>query len=91
MIYLTDCILETIPTDADKIVWIGDHTLCPSNYEQLESEEQDIIQKGAKVQFWHTRNKYIDFKLISKDFGPYFKLVNEMRFTNLDGTPYELY
>ena len=80
MIYLTDFKLETIPEDAARVVWIGiQWEEIPEGYESLEPHENDMVDQGAKVQFWHQRNGFCEFKLLTVDKNRYGLYVNAER------------
>lgn len=78
MIYLIDDPTLTIPNDSTRVVYIGEGTM--ENAEQLKPEEQSMFSMGARVQFWHARNNFVPFLLLTRNRSQYGKYVSDRHF-----------
>ena len=84
MIYLFDYHLKEIPKDAELLVYIGNmdyiilDTSVPIGF--LAQEISDILDLGAKVQFWHQENGMKEFRVLTTDRKKYGNYVANSRF-----------
>ena len=78
MIYLIDDTSIPTPDDCTDLIYIGFNI--PEGMNGLEPEEQAMFDHGAKVQFWHQRNAFVMFKVLTNTRSRYGKYVSDRHF-----------
>lgn len=80
MIYLIDDLRIPVPKDCERLVYVGLRDEERLDIEQLTIEERAMLDLGAKVQFWHQRNGFVDFRVLTQDQSKYGKYVSSRHF-----------